>query len=169
MMEINDYWKLVEQARKSVDDPADIYDVAERLKEILKTMDLERIKGAANAYKQLAQAAYSWQLWGAAYVINGGCSDDGFDYFIGWLIGQGKKTYEQALADPDWLAKVEVEADEAYGEDMLAAATQAYKELTGDYPKDLKVFPLPELGPSWDFDDDKEMCRRYPKLCEKFM
>ena len=26
-------------------------------------------------------AAYRWSLWGAAYVINGGCSDDGFEYF----------------------------------------------------------------------------------------
>jgi hypothetical protein len=29
--------------------------------------------------------------WGAAYLANGGCSDDGFDYFRGWLIGQGRK------------------------------------------------------------------------------
>ncbi|CAB3850365.1 DUF4240 domain-containing protein [Achromobacter deleyi] len=168
-MEINEYWELVEKARKSVDDPADAHAVAESLKEIIKTMDLESIKGAANAYTQLTRAAYNLQLWGAAYVINGGCSDDGFDYFIGWLIGQGKKTYEKALADPDWLAKVEVQADEAYCEDMLSVATQAYEELTGGYPTGLTVFPLPELGPIWDFDDAKEMRRRYPKLYEKFM
>jgi hypothetical protein len=42
--------------------------------------------------------------WGAAYLANGGCSDDGFDYFRGWLIGQGRKVYETVLADPDSLA-----------------------------------------------------------------
>ena len=34
--------------------------------------------------------AYIWDLWGAAYLINGGCSDDGFAYFRSWLISRGR-------------------------------------------------------------------------------
>jgi hypothetical protein len=40
-------------------------------------------------------------LWAAAYVINGGCSDDGFDYFRAWLMLQGQGTFGQAVADLD--------------------------------------------------------------------
>jgi Protein of unknown function (DUF4240) len=47
---------------------------------------------------------YRLALWGAAYLINGGCSDDGFDYFRGWLLSQGHATWQAALADPDSLA-----------------------------------------------------------------
>ena len=28
-----------------------------------------------------------------------GCSDDTFDYFRGWLIAQGKETFEKVLDD----------------------------------------------------------------------
>ena len=38
-------------------------------------------------------------LWDAAYLINGGCSDDGFDYFRGWLVDQGRETFERCLAE----------------------------------------------------------------------
>ena len=48
--------------------------------------------------------SYRWDLWSAAYLANGGCSGDGFDYFRGWLIGQGRTAYETVLADPDALA-----------------------------------------------------------------
>ncbi len=34
-------------------------------------------------------------------VVNGGCSDDGFEYFRGWLIGQGGAYFEAALKDPE--------------------------------------------------------------------
>ena len=47
-------------------------------------------------------------MWGAAYVIHGGCSDDGFEYFRRWLISRGRKAYEAALADPDSLAQLDV-------------------------------------------------------------
>jgi Protein of unknown function (DUF4240) len=169
-MDANEYWKLVARAREAAEDPNDIHEVAAQLKAILRTFDLERLKGAAVAYIKLSRAAYNWKLWGAAYVINGGCSDDGLDYFIGWLIGHGQEVYDNALANPDWLAGILTadDADSAECEDMLAAAGQAYKELTGSYDMGLDVFPLPALGPGWDFDDEAEMRKRYPRLCAMF-
>ncbi|MFF5497583.1 DUF4240 domain-containing protein [Streptomyces aquilus] len=38
--------------------------------------------------------------------MNGGCSDDGFDYFRGWPIAQGREDFERATADPDALAEL---------------------------------------------------------------
>ena len=54
-------------------------------------------------YDALRFRAYRKELWGAAYLMNGGCSDDGFEYFRAWLISRGKKVYEQVLSDPDSL------------------------------------------------------------------
>src|SRR5262245_31843830 len=55
--------------------------------------------------------AYQWNLWGAAYLINGGCSDDGFEYFCRWLVLQGRDVFQKAVKSPDTLADV-VDPDE---------------------------------------------------------
>jgi hypothetical protein len=66
---------------------------------VSEVLDYDRIHG------QLMAESYRWELWGAAYLIGGGgCSDDGFDDFRGWLLGQGRATWQAALADPDSLA-----------------------------------------------------------------
>jgi hypothetical protein len=57
-------------------------------------------------FDTLTSAAYTFELWQAAYFINGGASDDGFYYFRCWLVGMGKAVYESALANPDSLADV---------------------------------------------------------------
>lgn len=35
--------------------------------------------------------SYNPELWCAAYIVNDGCSDGGFEYFRCWLISRGKK------------------------------------------------------------------------------
>ena len=63
---------------------------------------------AFQAFLERAQDhALTWDLWGAAARIFGGwCSDDGFEDFRLWLIGQGRATFESAVASPDSLAAV---------------------------------------------------------------
>jgi hypothetical protein len=70
--------------------------------------------------------AYRWDLWAAAYVINGGASDDGFEYFLGWLMAQGRTRWEATRADPDSLADI-VDADtgDLDGEELLYIALAA--------------------------------------------
>jgi hypothetical protein len=78
--------------------------------------------------------------------------------------------FEAALADPDSLADVVTvdDADEAECEAMLGAARDAYRRATSaDLPMD-SIIRLPELGDSWDFDDEAECRRRYPRLTEIF-
>ena len=56
--------------------------------------------------EQLLLKANTWKLWAAAYVMNGGCSDDGFRYFRDWLISEGRALFERAVKDPDALSAV---------------------------------------------------------------
>ncbi len=49
--------------------------------------------------------AFRSDLWAVADIMNGGWSDDGFDYFLGWLVLRGKQAYEAALANPEDVAK----------------------------------------------------------------
>ncbi|MGW0202616.1 DUF4240 domain-containing protein [Nonomuraea sp. NPDC003201] len=47
--------------------------------------------------------AETWELFGAAGHLFGISSDDGFQYFVGWLIGLGRKAFEASIANPDSL------------------------------------------------------------------
>jgi Protein of unknown function (DUF4240) len=64
------------------------------------------VQGFEGAFRRKMNRACSWDLWGAAYVVHGGVSDDGFDYFRRWLISQGAAVYAHVLVRPDDLADV---------------------------------------------------------------
>jgi uncharacterized protein DUF4240 len=127
----------VEQARATVTDSAvEADEVAQDLAEVLADRPAGEIAGFEVELDRLLAESYRWDLWAAAYLINGGCSDDGFDYFRGWLVAQGRASWEAALADPDSLADLVADAD--LGDDgveceaLLDAAAEAYEQVTGD-------------------------------------
>jgi len=125
--------------------------------------------------------AYRRDLWGAAYLVNGGCSDDGFQYFRWWLILQGRAAFDAALADPDSLAEVldgesEVETQADPGRDAWFRATGTVEDDDGyaAYERALlfrhpRGVAEPPLAPRWDFDDDAEVRRRLPRLAEAYL
>ncbi len=165
-MDDDAYWSLVERARvEGGDDSPET--VAETLVAVLSTLGPSEVVGAEEAFARISRRAYGFPLWGAAYLLNGGCGDDGFDDFRGWLVTRGRAVYQAALADPDSLADV-VTVDELYDvacEDVLSAADRAHSELTGrGLPWRAAREPLPDLGRGWDFDDAAEMRRRYPRI-----
>ena len=115
--------------------------------------------------------SYSWDLWGAAYVIAEGCSDDEFLDFRSWLISKGQKVYEDALGDPETLSAVITQADgDCQFEEFQYIAGQVWSEKTG---KHINLFPL--LGPkqpdsptgqAWSEDGD-DLMHRFPKLWKR--
>jgi hypothetical protein len=122
--------------------------------------------------------SYTNPLWAAAYLINGGCSDDGFEYFRGWLIAQGREVFERVVADPDALAELPIVQASAAdgldldGEDVLSTAWNAHIIATGEQlPPDAFTIRYPERDPAWnfDFDDQDEMARRLPRLAALYL
>ena len=65
-----------------------------------------QVKDVHRLFWQRMTDAQTWDLWGAAYLVNGGCSDDGFVYFRAWLISQGRAIYTAAVENPDSMAGV---------------------------------------------------------------
>jgi hypothetical protein len=179
-MDTDDVWHLVERARTDVGaDPNGGTDaVAGRMVELLARRDPAEIVAFAQPLWDLLRGSYRADLWAAAYVINGGASDDGFDYFRGWLIGQGRAVYEAALADPDSLAGLPAVVsacadgrDDLWGEDILDVAWNAHRVATGtDLPPGAFSIRLPALDPAWDFDfdDSAQMRRRLPRLARMY-
>ncbi|GGT08455.1 hypothetical protein GCM10010286_37270 [Streptomyces toxytricini] len=167
------FWTLIEKAREHVPDTRDGSDIADRASALLARRPAQEITAAQQTLWDLMADSYQNPLWAAAYVVNGGCSDDGFDYFRGWLIAQGRTTFERVLADPDALAELpHVRAAAAEGidldcEDMLSIAWNAHQKATGqELPADAFTIRYPDLAPAWNFnfDDREEMARRLPAL-----
>jgi hypothetical protein len=84
------FWKLIEEARQEADGECDTQ--AEILIQKLLAYKPEELIAFDDIMFDLRIKAYRGDLWGAAYLINGGCSDDGFEYFRCWLIGQGERS-----------------------------------------------------------------------------
>jgi hypothetical protein len=178
-MDRAEFWALIESTKDE-----DCEQHAQRLKARLGALPPNQIVDFERLQRQQLAEAYRWELWGAAYLIQGGCSDDGFEFFRGWLIGQGRAVFEAALRDPDSLAEhPQVRPVTAatrwdlllWCEALLEVAADAYETITGRELTDVYA-PDPELrhrlqhgpaGDDWNFDDEGQMRRRYPKLWAK--
>ena len=116
-------------------------------------------------YDELLERAYRWDLWGAAFVMNGGCSDDGFRHFRDWLISEGEAVYEAALAAPDSLAAVN--QDEEFGlESFGYVAAEVYEQMTdATMPRGKAVESASPAGKEWQED---ELPTLFPRLTKKF-
>lgn len=162
-MDIDAFWKLIDAGRAASDDADGL---AAWLIDTLAEMPQQKIESFNRVFRERFVAAYSWDLWGVAYLANGGCSDDGFDYFRGWLIAQGRERFEAALADADAIAEfADPELTEC--EDMLYVAARAYKQRTGEssLPESGIRSPDEPAGQPWDEDD---LERRFPRTARRF-
>ncbi|MER5278395.1 DUF4240 domain-containing protein [Streptomyces sp. NPDC002809] len=172
-MDTKDFWKLIDDARTLVVDPADARAVAGRMAALLAQRPADDILAAQQLLWDLMAVSYRAPLWAAACTINGGCSDDGFDYFRAWLIAQGREVFERVVADPDALASLPVvraaaaEDADLECERVLGVAWDAYREATGEQlPAASFTIDYPALEPDWDFDfdDAEQIARRLPQL-----
>lgn len=166
-MEIETFWRIVEAAGKASE--GDCRQQARLVSDALGELDPQEVLAFERILDDLMDEAYCWDLWGAADLINRGCSDDGFADFRGWLIAQGQDVYRHALQDPDSLADHPAvsglgEFDTLWCQELLAAPFEAYEKLTGDLPPEDERPPAVLKGERWDFDDETITRQRYPRL-----
>ncbi|WP_215454817.1 MULTISPECIES: DUF4240 domain-containing protein [unclassified Streptomyces] len=170
-MDETEFWELVDTAREDAE--GDPEDQADLLVERLGRLDPEAVLDFSRHFESRYNRAYTWDLWGAATVLLGGASDDAFDFFRCWLIGQGREVFEGAVHDPDALADLLDDFDEEIdgdGEELGYAADEAYEQLTGVVAPDLGIPPAPgePEGTPLDFEEDSALAERLPKLWERF-
>jgi len=121
--------------------------------------------GFAQIFDSMMDRAYSWPLWGAAYVINGGCSDDSFSDFRASLISRGRTAFDRALNDPDSLADEDLDEGTWFFEGYQYAVTDAVKAVTGATPPRAQSHPKAPSGEEWD---EANVYDRYPRLRQKY-
>ncbi|MFJ7949771.1 DUF4240 domain-containing protein [Streptomyces sp. NPDC096354] len=185
-MDTSELWTIIEAAREAseADKP-----FAEALVDQLATRTKDDILGYQERFDELHGAVYRWDVWAAAYLIGGGCSDDSFMDFRAGLIALGRDWYERAAACPDSLAEhpavtaaTEAYDDEAvFYENVNYAASDAFKRVTGgdedfydacdEYAASRDSFgqDVEDMGEDFDFDDPDEMRRRLPRLAALYL
>ena len=164
IMSEDDFWKLIDKSRAASNNNYQTQITS--LKTILLTLDPSSIVKFDNTFTALLAASYDYKLWGASFVINGGCSDDCFHYFRQYLIGQGKEKFYKTIKDPESCVSWIKSEEEDNWEGLQYSAMEAYKQKTGkDIPKTYQ--PRFELKGK-PFDEETVM-KQYPKLAKKFM
>ncbi|WP_269050218.1 DUF4240 domain-containing protein [Sporosarcina sp. G11-34] len=176
ILEKKEFWKLIEKSRE--------FDQAEWLTEELAQKGLEEVLDFEFLFEELMNASYQSRLWGAAFVLMGGCSDDTFDYFRGWLIGQGEKVYNKVMKNHEFLAEYINEDnldDEGLpqNEELLSVGVDAYTLIkTGDIEWDDDIHnellealdkkglqSVTDIEFDWEEDDLENL---FPVLWERF-
>jgi len=150
---------------------------ADRLAAALGEFPAEGVAAFDNMFWKQVHNAYSWDLWGAAYIIHGGASDDGFEYFRRWLVSRGKATFEAALRDPDSLADLipATQSEPAEFESFPDVAANVLrskpdvdpKAAIGDMAYLLASIPDEPKGEPFEEDPDY-LAKRWPKLWKRF-
>ena len=172
------FWTLIDQGRECCGKNA--YQLAQWLEDRLIEMGPAQALNFDYIALTYRAMAYKYGLWNAASIMCDGCTDDGFTYFRGWLIAQGREVYMAALKDPDSLADVPANGDYCC-ETLCYAGSYAYEQLTGrsideDFDPDVSHAVSEKIKPDIEYGDGieypytwSETAAYLPRLCAKYL
>lgn len=177
MMDEEQFWAIVQTAVDEAGDDEEAY--LEVVKRELSKLSLKEMIGFRLRTDKLLYNSYTSEMWCAGYLMNGGCSDDGFEYFRLWVISRGRKVYEAAMANPDNLIDYIDDDDEMdffEFELFWYVALEAFEEAVDaelyDYVDDDNFKTCegnyPNFEFNWEEDDPESMQKLCPRLFEKF-
>lgn len=177
MMDEEQFWAIVQTAVDEAGDDEDEY--LEVVKRELSKLSLKEMIGFRLRTDKLLYDSYTSEMWCAGYLMNGGCSDDGFEYFRLWVISRGRKVYEAAMANPDNLIDYiddDAEMDFFEFESFWYVALEAFEEAVDaelyDYVDDDNFKTCegnyPNFEFNWEEDEPESMQKLCPRLFEKF-
>ena len=170
-MEPSEFWALIDAARSDGgNEPGEDGAVlAKALRVRLSALPQVRRAAFGRMYAALVREAATWDLFGAAYLIGGGCDDGGFEDFRFGLVAAGREWYVKALKDADSLAGHPAVAEAAEWDDDSAI----FAELVGDEVSRITGVHLRDsdelAGKAFDVDDDDAMRFRLPRLSALYL
>jgi len=160
--------------------------IAQELATRLAAMDTAAVLGFDAQFRRASDELNRWDVWAAAYLINGGCGDDSFIDFRTGIITLGRDWHSRVVDNPDALADHPAirevaagrSADFLFPEAVNYVAVDAFEEITGDdhayydaveESEDQSGPGESEMGENFDFDDPEQMRRRLPRLVGMFL
>jgi hypothetical protein len=173
MLDEDLYWSIIDKSLKNTSNQDD---QEQFLVREIGTLTPKQMIGFRLRTDKLLYDTYTSDMWCAGYIMNGGCSDDGFEYFRNWVISRGKNTYYQAKQNPDNLITELNKELEMYDfESFWYVALEAFKHKTGkdlyDYIDDenfkTKEGNYQQFEFTWQEEKPESMKKICPKLFDK--
>ncbi len=163
-MDVEEFWQIIDNVKDSETPQKDI------------GINLDKLPiGKLISYQEhlfdFHDKANRWDIRGAAYIANGGCSEGNFMDFRYWLISRGKDIYEAALENPDNLVVLDYKDSFYYSfyyKSFAFVAIEIYEEKMGTDLPDSGLESVSIFGERWDFDNVYENIKRLPRLWEKY-
>ena len=161
---VDAFWQSIEQARSSRDDPEAFL---QSLRQQANTWSVDQLVGFEFQLRDRIQEAFRWDIWGVAYLINGGCSDDGFYYFRHWLVAQGRSVFEAALAEPESIAEHADHSQQNELEELGYVIPEIHERKTGrEMP--FKPFEGTSYEPTGERWEEADLPKRFPNVAKRF-
>lgn len=101
------------------------------LERMLLQYPLSEIEAFDRLFTTYRQACYKENgiLWTALSEVVGFVSDDSFEYFVAWLIGQGKDIYNEVVRCPARISEFATKESQWQCEEMLYVAMKAIETV----------------------------------------
>ena len=167
---LDEFWMHIEAVKREA---PSVEVVPRLLTRRLGQLPENEIVDFSNHFRDCLNRSNDGCLWVAASVMMGGCGDDSFDYFRGWLIAQGQRVFEAVLAEPDSMAELDCiphDPRSARLEEMLGVVADAYQHRTGS--EDFEILRTRPLHGTRNLDflrlSEKEELELFPKLAARF-
>ncbi len=161
------FWNII---KLSLENSDDIDEQESFLSTLLDKISPQGIVSFKLRIAQLANDIHTSEMWCAGYLMNGGCSDDGFEYFKNWVISRGEDVYYKAKANPDNLADCIEDPELSFYEfeNLDYLPVDAFESQTGEEIWDyLPENERQEIEFNWDEDNDDSLKAICPKIFEK--
>jgi hypothetical protein len=166
LMDEDQFWKIIQTTKDNSN--GDFEEQQEELTNELRKLTPDDIILFGNSFRYFRGQANTWELWGAIYIIHGGCSDDSFNDFREWVIGQGKDFYYKTIKDPESLVEIDTDKiDEVEWEGLGYVHSTVFKELTGQEMEYLFKEKQETTGVEWEEESD-DLKNMFPKLYAKY-
>jgi len=166
LMDDDQFWKIIQKTKDN--SHGNFEQQQEELAAQLKKLTPSDIILFDNRFSYYRGAAYSWELWGAIYIIHGGCSDDSFNDFREWVIAQGRDFYQKTIKNPESLINVDKdEIENADWEGLGYIPPNVFKELTGQEMPNAFMENREITGIEWKEEGD-DLKRMFPELYAKY-
>jgi len=161
MMNEDIFWQLIEQSQNAQNSNFETQCVT--LTELLTPYEPAEIITFENILRAKIEEASNFKVMAATFVVCSYISDDTYEDFRAWLVGQGKEKFYKAIKDPNYICDFlrPKQAEELGGEFMLFVAVNAYLEKTDTDDEDAFYEMI-------DHPDEKEVSQKWPDNKEQY-
>lgn len=153
------FWELISE---TVERPLSVEAASSSVVSALGALPPEEAAEFCREFDARMGRAYTWGLWGVAYLANGGCSDDTFMDFRASLILLGESIYEGAVQDPESLLALDPDEIQALFEEGALYIGSRACEAHGIEPPMNESSPADPAGEPWD-ESREDLMARFPR------